>query len=485
VIAVAAVALLGVNLYVQSQGTQAKIQQELGQRLGTTLRIRGISVTPWGGLKLDSITIPQSRPGGTNFLEAKSFRLRIKFLSLFLGRLVVKEVSLVDPNVVWPQNVDGKWRLPGFPEEVEERKTGGANAPVAIGSPGATAPEKSPAPVNGNAAQFGRPGKTASKSFVPEIRRVNVTGGNFHFLDRSGGVVATFEGVKFRSSVRNAVALHGTAEVKKISLRDCFFLEQLRSPLNYDPKELNLSQISAQAGGGEIAGRFTMQPESEGSPFTVNASFRNVQADRIVTEAGGPKGMIHGKLDGKLEAAGRTADPGALIGSGEIFLRDGQLQQYSLLVALGQILQIEELTQLHLDQADAKYHINPGVVTIDELILRSPNIRLSAKGTVTFDGKLQLDSQLAIDEKVRSQLFKAIRQNFRPTSEPGYFGLDFQVAGSVEHPKSNLVENLMGRDLRDLGGVINSLLGGGETERPKKRKPTRTPPEAPSPVPSP
>ena len=51
-------ALLAVNLYVQSHATQARIQQELSQRLGAELRIQRISVTPWWGLKLTGITIP-------------------------------------------------------------------------------------------------------------------------------------------------------------------------------------------------------------------------------------------------------------------------------------------------------------------------------------------------------------------------------------------------------------------------------------------
>ena len=108
--------LIGVNMYVQSQGTQARIQQELSERLGTTLRMRRISVTPWFGLKLSGITIPQSQPGvSPDFLTAKAFRLRIKFRSLFAQRLVIKEISLVNPEVVWAQNSDGKWRLPSLP----------------------------------------------------------------------------------------------------------------------------------------------------------------------------------------------------------------------------------------------------------------------------------------------------------------------------------------------------------------------------------
>ena len=112
--------LLAVNLYVQSQATQARIQQELSQRLNTPLRIRGISVTPWGGLKLNGITIPQTQPGAVgDFLEAQTFRLRVRFGSLFAQRLVIKEVSLIGPNVIWIQNADGKWRLPESPRPAE------------------------------------------------------------------------------------------------------------------------------------------------------------------------------------------------------------------------------------------------------------------------------------------------------------------------------------------------------------------------------
>jgi hypothetical protein len=95
-VVITGILLIGVNLYVQSQGTQIKIQRELSRRLGTTLKLRRISVTPWAGLKLSGITIPQSDPGSSgNFLEAKTFRLRVQFSSLFGGQTrVLTEVGL-------------------------------------------------------------------------------------------------------------------------------------------------------------------------------------------------------------------------------------------------------------------------------------------------------------------------------------------------------------------------------------------------------
>src|SRR5207249_8599329 len=156
-------------------------------------------------------------------------------------------------------------------------------------------------------------------------------------------------------------------------------------------------------------------------------------------------GVLQGKLEGNVKTEGKTTDPDALAGSGEIFLHDGQLRQYNLLVALGQLFQIEELTQLHLDQAEAKYHLTPGAVAIDELVLRSANIHLSATGTVSFRGKLHLSSRLAINEKIRAQLYKPIRANSQRTEEPAYSAVDLEVSGTAQRPRTRWPGTLAGR----------------------------------------
>jgi hypothetical protein len=458
ILALLSALLLAVNLYVQSQGTQARIEEELSQRLGTTLRIQRISVTPWWGLKLRGITIPQSDAAiGRDFLHADTFRLRIRLMSLFARELVIKEVSLVNPTVVWAQNKDGKWRIPSAPNIDEQPAAAITEAPPAVAPPPAAAASLAPAAVTAS---------PTSSSFTPEVRRVTLANGNFHFLDAKQRPVAAFEGLRFKSSFRRTAELRGNASIAKISLRDRFFLEELQSPVKYDAAQLEFSEIKAAAAGGEITGRFAMQQAEPGSPFEAKVNFRDLEADRIVTDAGGPKGMVHGRIEGMLEAQGKTAAPNALAGVGEIYLRDGQLRQYTLLVALGQLLQIEELAQLRFEQAHVKYHITPGVVMIDELLLSSANIRVAAHGTVDFNGRLRLDSQLAINDRIRGQLLRGMQESFRPTDEAGFTAVDFKISGSVEKPKSDLMGKLVGRDLRDLGGVISGFLGRGK--KPKK-----------------
>jgi hypothetical protein len=105
---------------------------------------------------------------------------------------------------------------------------------------------------------------------------------------------------------------------------------------------------------------------------------------------------------------------------------------------------------------------------------------------VSFDGKLQLESQLAVNEKVRNQLFRAIRDNFKPIDEPGYTALNFEVGGTVGRPKTNLMDKLIGRDLKDLSSVITGLIGGGKSEKKKKSsEPAATSLASPTAAPSP
>ena len=488
ILALLAAALLAVNLYVQSQGTQARIEQELSQRLGATLHIRRISVTPWFGLKLTGITMPQADPATTtgDFLRADTFRLRVRLASLFSRRLVITEISLINPKVVWAQDDDGKWRLPAsFPEEPEPALAA-ATAPGAAPtiSPAAVAPPPAVGPVQPPPAETAQR-EEAPVGFTPEVRRVYLKNGSFRFLDAEQKPVATFEGVRFRSNFRSATELRGTASIARTSLRDRFFLENLKSPLTYDPTELDFSAITAEAADGEITGRFNMRPADAGSPFTVMIKFQELEADRLLSDAHGPEGMLLGKLEGHLDATGKTADVNALSGTGEIYLRQGQVHHYSLLVALGQLLQIDEMAQMRLNETHVKFHIDPGVVTVDDLVLASSNLRLSATGTISFAGKLQLEAQLAINERIRRRLFSALRDNFQPTALPGYTAVSFRINGTLDRPRSNLMDKLVGRELRDLGGVIDSLLGRGRKRAKEKPPAPEAAPTAPLPLPSP
>src|SRR5436190_851890 len=174
-----------------------------------------MSVTPWGGLELSGITIPQIvSVGPKNFLQARTFRLRVRFLSLFSRRLVIKDVSLVRPRVVWPQNTEGKWRLPNTrAARAHTVSTNQAPAPSQAEA-GTEFVQTNTTPAVTNAASVPSSPKVTVKdqpagrepklAVAPEVRRVSVKDGDFTFLDQTGRLVAGLSGVDFRTNIRSA-----------------------------------------------------------------------------------------------------------------------------------------------------------------------------------------------------------------------------------------------------------------------------------------
>lgn len=476
-VALATILLVAANLYVQSQGTQNRLQQEISQRLGMPLHVQRVSVTPWGGLTLSGIAL-NSHAANTlpTFLTAKSFRLRANLRSIFRPPLIVKDIALIEPVVVWPQDESGKWRLPGS---------------HARGGPAGTSPEPTPRLKPEAAPDFRTPltpgpGASTARSSLP-AQHMRLIDGRFDFVDYNLRPLARFEGVQLSSAVREENTLRGKAEVGKINLQERLHFSNLQTPLVFEKGSLFLNRISAHLARGDVLGDFVMQTQAADSPYTAHAELSRVQANDLVVEAGGPADVLSGILDGAIEVSGNTTDFHALSGSGHLQLSAGRVQQFAILAVLGELLQIEELTQLNLQDAETKFHFANGEVALDSMSLRSPNLRLNATGTVSFEGKLALNAALAINDKIRGQLPRAVRENFAATSEAGFYSLDFHVTGSVSKPRTDLMERVIGHDLRDLGSVVDALLG---RSKKKKKEPssseTATPAEvSPTPAPTP
>ena len=85
-LAIIAVAVLGVNLYIQSAGTQARIQRGLGRALHTPVKIASLSFMPWYGLKLAGVTTQDENAATSsdndNALQISAISARIQLWRL-------------------------------------------------------------------------------------------------------------------------------------------------------------------------------------------------------------------------------------------------------------------------------------------------------------------------------------------------------------------------------------------------------------------
>jgi len=452
IVAAAIVGLLGagvlaINLYVQSAGTQKRIEQALSGGLKAPIHLGTTTVTPWSGLKAAGITVPQVGTAPGNFLEAASFTARFDWMGLFHRRLDASELSLNQPCVEWFQSPNGRWELP--------RVTPPAPAP---------GPKASPTP--------GTPAPTPSGPRAPaweiSVHKLAVNDGVFDFWDEQGMRALEFAGVQFDCLEPRAAGTGGTASCKYVSLRDRLFFSNMQTDWSFAGGELKLSSFQMEVGNGEIRGNAQVATEVKHSPFSADIAFDGVDVNRLMVEAAQPDGEVTGTLKGQLKFNGNAGKTSSINGTAHLELAGGRMQDIELLQMLGQGLQIPDLIQLNLKTAVADATVVNGVVNVKQLLLESQNLQLVAKGTIDTGGKLKLDARLTIDAAISERLPTFILNYFTPGGADDSHYIDFQIGNTLTHPKSNLLENLLGHRIQgQMTDLLKSIFGKKAKGKPK------------------
>lgn len=246
---IALLLLLGLNLYVQSPATQARIQEELSKALNLPLVITNTSLTPWSDLRINGIAVPGENG---NFLEATSFTAKYKLLPIFQKRLVIYDMRFENPKIVWTQNEKGKWKLPQL-----------AKAPKEASEVSEQKKEKKK--------------KSGKDEFQVVLDRFKITGGSAEFIDKQGKRVALLSDVAMDYTTISEERLEGVARVGRINYADTFFFDDVRTPFKYADGQFSLPSLEATFAGGHATADFQLQPKPSKSPFVLHMRFSTLR----------------------------------------------------------------------------------------------------------------------------------------------------------------------------------------------------------------
>ncbi len=463
-------AALVINFYVESGGVQARLQAVVSRELGMPVKLARVRFSFWSGLQVDGVTIPGE--GKEPFLTAESMSARLAWRPLLSRKLVIREVLISSPKVVWVQTKQGKWELP---KSAEPPETKAKPQP----KPATPAPPRDKSARRTPAATPGEEDATAEaekKSVEFQIVLARIRNASFRFLDREGKPAAIFEGVSVNIPLATTDRAHGDATIQRLKLHDSVAVEEITTPFAYDGGRLTLPKVKARIAGGSLDGDFAIQPADEGAPFALHVRFEKVDLNRLVAEVdpGGALRQAEGKLAGNLELRGRSSQKKTIEGKGQAVLTGGRMEQYPLLQMLGQTFRIEDLERLDLRQAKLEVRIARERIYVERLVLESTNLNLSAKGEIRFNGKLDLDAGLAVNEKIARQIPKWLYSNFKPQPESDLRALPFKVTGTLEDPKTDLIHGIMGetieRQATDLLKAFRNLATGDKEKKKKSDK---------------
>lgn len=468
------VSVLGINLYVESVRVQSRLEKALSDELRMPVKLTRMRFSLWSGLRVQGLRVADAREPEKGekdwpkyFLEAPEISARIAVGPLFSRRLVVRELVITSPTIVWQQTRKGRWELPREARPRRERD-GAATAPK---------PRDRTASPERRKARSREAGQgTPAKPLEFRIAAARLENARFDFQDRRGRSLAVFEGVTLNCPAAAVHEVRGTAIIRRLTLHDSVVVHNLVARFDYVDGRLSLPQLDAMLAGGNLSGSFFLFPEMNDAPFTLDFRFDRVDLNRLVEEIGSDDTVqkSQGKLKGYVHLQGAVGRTETIGGAGRVVLEEGRMEQYPLLQSIGMVLQIDELTRLELTRARLDFWVNDGRVHIDDLALESPNLSLTAEGESRFDGKLSLSAGLVVNPRISRRLPGWIDANFQAIEGSENRKIVFGISGTLERPETDLMRVMVGERLEkqamDLYKAFRSLTSGSRRKKQSKKE---------------
>ena len=441
-----AVTLL-INVCLQLPTTRERLRTILAQVCGTDVSFRGIYALPWGVIRIMGIS-SQLNETPARF-TADSARIRISVVALLAGKISVASFSLDRPILA----------LPVYPPSATHRKETfqQPSGSFSLVSPPLPIPVASrPPPSSAATTSLPEQGRPPSSAIFSPTGNLKVRNGEFRLTDTSSKPIATFTGVNLTGSQTK-----GYLTADKVVVGNTLIFRDLKGTLVGKDGSVVLSDLRALMGGGTVTGTLDVRDLFSPQPrYGLDIKLQDADLNRLLADAACPSSSAKGQVAGTLILEGIAGQGPTMHGEGSLLLKEASIQPVDFLRQIGRILAIEELQLLRISEGKCLFRIESGRFRMEDLLLRSDNLMLAAKGPVNGNGELDLQTRILFNEKLTSRLKGILGSQLSPAPEPGYTQVAFHVTGPALNPRTDLLERLTGiRIGGDLGGLGNLLQG--------------------------
>ncbi len=461
-VAVAVIALIGINLYLQSGDVQQRIRLATEDAVGAPVSVKSTLYTPWNGLTMSGLTVPPWVQPAPNMFEAAKFSLRFELMPIFNRRFVIREVNLDKPVFALRQREDGAWSTAPPKGAVQPAPIA---PPVIAEIPAQPTTPGAPLEVDDSSRKI--TGRPVAMPYVVELRKLHVRNGTLLLIDNRGRPMVVLRDVQVTTDMKSMSSGSGQFSIAKMEFGEALKPRNLRGTFTFADGTLNVADILCDLAEGTISARLDVSG-IDGPPsnfdFALEAKALSIPA--LLVDATGEAVGASGTASGSLQLRGDPSRAESLSGRGLVELDNARMQPVDFIRQIGMMMRIDELQMLDLTEAGAEFSIANKKVLIERLLLRSDNLMITAEGPIRFDGKMDLDARLLLNEKLQRQLRPLLSDNFTASEDADFQQVTFSVKGRVSRPETNLVERMTGIQLGSFGGLIRGLF-----KTPKRSQP--------------
>lgn len=444
VLGLVATVVLAFNIHLQSASMQEQMRRAAIDTIGLPLNIRSAYYTPWSGIKLRGLVMPDMENAGVNFLEASEFQIVFRLLPLLQKQFVVSRLCLSEAVLTWRQNAGGQWRVPRDPALA---------MPATSVTPAVTPPP---------AAAAATPSVTESAPvFALRVETFEVRRSRVLFENRDGWPLLDAEGINASAQVKADGNAAGTANIPEAVVAGLLLAHELGADFQLTDGLLSLSAIRGLLADGQISGHGTVATRTPGSPYAWDLRLDGLNMARVTLPASFAGTRLEGILTANLVLQGQNAPQREVRGNSRIELTGGRLIPSSYWQGIGQALGIAELQSMQLSEAFAELRVVDDIIHVEPLWLRGPEFAVELRGPVTRSGGLDLKGRLLLSPSVAARVSALTGRSLASSSRlEGYREISFRVSGTMENPRSDLASQLLGGGAAGrLGEFFLNLLG--------------------------
>lgn len=509
------VLLLGLSIlvktYLKSDALKSLIIPKVEEATGRKLGINEIHVSLFKGIVVKGIILKE-RDGSRDFLKADEFVLNYQLWPLLKKQLVINKVELVSPSILLRREKDGTYNFSDLTERKAAKASEKPEPEKGKGLPLSISADR--IDIRNAKLEF-----TDSQKTIPDIvADADVAlklslGTDMKEMKASGNLnlksmQITLNGIQTNTSGKievdkEAASLNLTTLVGKESIKIAGSVKDyLNAPditLNLSAKELTLDRLmppgSAKKADKQVvkgkravsektekgSGERTTNVKAGGEikvdtahykgntikDFRMNYRYSNgvMVIDPLQMHLAGGEGVkTEGTLKGNLQfnpdekgADTATAIKKTLTGKGVLDLSKCEVRSSKVMDAMAVITGLPELKSPSFDKSQFHFTINNQKLSLDGT-LNSSQLNLNPSGTIGFDERIDIITDLKISPALSSRLPTAKITGYMK-DEKGWAAIPLKITGTVDKPSVNLNSAAMGKVIeRGIKGEIEKQL---------------------------
>jgi hypothetical protein len=440
--AVVLCAFTALKLTLQSDDTQARIRKSLSSALGMDVQFEKLRTSLFGKVRLSGLKASNAHGAS---LSAREVHVQPRLFSLLQASLVLSEVRIDEARLTWVERA---------PQASQEDPASGT---------------KTSQETRSGMASFLK--ELLHDKEHPSIRRLVLNRGNLDWIDAGGHTLIQAESVQLDLNTDSTGRGSGRISIARGAVVELLSFRSLQSPIELNEGVITLPALSATSGDGQIEASLALQTRKQGTPMRLNAMLKEINLATMTEEL--PSVRFSGIANGNLEIEGLATQSSSIHGKAELRIENGFFKGLGVLQLIGQIFQINELSNLKVKSAVARMTIADRSVRIDELSIQSDDMSFLAPGVMGFDRQLSLNARLSLPERMLSgKNMQPFNSRFSPVDAEGNRSIDFAITGSIDKPRTNLLEKITGEGV---GNVLQHLIGNFLKPRQPEPKPEATP----------